>query len=75
MTTTIESLLELELAAVRGEQVRIDGKCSTLAGLAGAALVYLVGQKRLRRATSLLAAGVLGIATAMLASVLAGVIA
>ncbi|WP_433188744.1 Pycsar system effector family protein [Actinoallomurus sp. CA-150999] len=40
--TTTPSLLEAELAAVRGELARVDGKCSTLAGLAGAALALLI---------------------------------
>lgn len=36
--TPLTTRLNEELAAVRGELVRLDGKCSTLAGLAGAAL-------------------------------------
>jgi hypothetical protein len=38
------TLLADELAAVRGELVRVDAKCATLAGLSGAALAFLVTQ-------------------------------
>jgi Pycsar effector protein len=38
------SVLEGELAAVRGELARVDAKCATLAALAGAALAFLVTQ-------------------------------
>jgi hypothetical protein len=36
--------LATELAAVRGELARVDAKCSTLTGLAGAMLAFLVTQ-------------------------------
>jgi hypothetical protein len=36
--------LATELAAVRGELTRVDAKCSTLTGLAGAMLAFLVTQ-------------------------------
>lgn len=41
---TVVGLLEAELEAVRGELVRVDAKCGTLAGLAGVALAVLVTQ-------------------------------
>ncbi|RAY16374.1 hypothetical protein DPM19_05710 [Actinomadura craniellae] len=44
MNTEGIGLLADELAAVRGELVRIDAKCATLAGLSGAALAFLVTQ-------------------------------
>jgi hypothetical protein len=44
MSTEGTGLLAEELAAVRGELVRVDAKCSTLAGLSGAALAFLVTQ-------------------------------
>jgi xanthine/uracil permease len=36
--------LNEELAAVRTELTRLDGKCSTLAGLSGAALVFVAAR-------------------------------
>lgn len=39
---TVTTRLNEELSAVRGELARLDGKCSTLAGLAGAALAFVV---------------------------------
>ena len=43
MASLTDRLCE-ELAAVRGELTRLDAKCSTLAGLAGAALAFVVTQ-------------------------------
>jgi hypothetical protein len=37
-----------ELAAVRGELIRVDGKCATLAGLAVAALAFVLTQASVR---------------------------
>lgn len=42
--TSLTTRLDEELAAVRGELTRLDGKCSTLAGLAGAALAFVVAR-------------------------------
>lgn len=39
-----DTLMAEELAAVRGELARVDAKCATLIGLAGAALAFLVTQ-------------------------------
>jgi hypothetical protein len=44
MTTIANTQIAGELAAVRGELSRVDAKCGTLAGLAGAALAFLVTQ-------------------------------
>jgi Pycsar effector protein len=65
VTSTHESLLGAELAAVRGEQVRIDSKCSTLAGLAGASLLFLVAQVGDHH-TSLITRVLLGVAAVAL---------
>jgi hypothetical protein len=44
MTARYTWRLAEELAAVRGELARVDGKCSTLAGLAGAAAAFTASQ-------------------------------
>jgi hypothetical protein len=44
MTTPGTPSISAELAAVRGELGRIDAKCATLAGLAGAAAAFLATQ-------------------------------
>lgn len=67
--TAMTSLVEGELAAVRGELARIDAKCATLTGLAGAALAFLVtqaGRGPLPVTVLLAAAGVALMAAAVL---------
>src|SRR4051812_30184071 len=71
-----EELLCGELAAVRGELSRVDAKCATLTGLAGAAAAFLT--TRIHTATPLLtrlllAAAGIGLAAAAVL-LLAGVL-
>src|SRR4051794_39649688 len=71
-----EELLSGELAAVRGELSRVDAKCATLTGLAGAAAAFLT--TRIHTATPLLtrlllAAAGIGLAAAAVL-LLAGVL-
>lgn len=74
MPTTNDTVLANQLTAVRGELTRVDTKCSTLTGLTGAALLFLVAQSGhgpVIERLQLAAAGVvLATATLVLLSVL-----
>jgi Family of unknown function (DUF5706) len=66
--------LNEELAAVRGELTRLDGKCSTLAGLAGAAVAFVLTRTAHGPLTSRLLLATAGIALATAAVVLLGTV-